>query len=488
MTARTRYPYEITLKTAVNKEGKMIARHATAVVDNGAYSDKGPNTMKYVEGVNSVFYDVPNTKFDGYIVYTNKQFGTGFRGFGNPQITFAIESHVDMIAERLGFDPIEFRIKNANLYGSTTSSGKIVDTHSMVDTLKLAAERANWAEKRALYDRQDRTAKKVRGIGVASMMQSGGGSRGYGFNSTEAFVKISEVGQVTVITPAVEMGQGPRTVLSQIAGEVLGVPMEDIRVIDNDTDIIPFDLGSWGSRTTYVNGIAVKQAAENAKKELLDIASLRFKTPVENLELKSGKIGPKDDWDKALTIKEIASYAAYTEGRIISGKGRFFDPEAPKFVRGEGSHGFPNLVYGCQIAEVEVDTETGRVQVLKIVAAHDVGKALNPKGVEGQLEGGIVQGIGYALTEGVIERDGRNLNPSFLDYKILSAPDIPEIDIIIVEDLNNDGPFKAKGVGEQGIVPTAAAIANAVRHAIGVQIQDLPISPEKILRALGKLS
>lgn len=487
MTARPRYPYTITLKTAVTKEGKIIGRHVTAIVDNGAYSDKGPNTLKYCENVNACFYDVPNTKFDGYIVYTNKQYGTGFRGFGNPQITFAIESQMDLMAERLGFDPVEFRLVNANKKGDMTSNGKLIDTVSFEETVARATEKANWAQKRAEYANQPKDSKKLRGIGIGCILQSGGGSRGYGMNSTDAFVKLSEDGQVTVITPAVEMGQGPRTVLAQIAGEVLGVPMDSIKIIDNDTDIIPYDLGSWGSRTTFINGLAVKAAAEQARAELLDIASLMFNLPAEELTIQAGKIGPVEQWGQAVTIADVTHYAVSRVGTIISGKGRYFDPEAALFARGEGSHNFPNLVFGCQIAEVEVDTETGLVKVLNIVAAHDVGKAINPRAVEGQLEGGIVQGIGYALTEGIMEQDGRTLNPSFLDYKILSSPDIPNMDIIIVEDLDNNGPFQAKGVGEQGIVPTAAAIAGAVQNAVGVRIHDLPLKPEKILRALGKL-
>ncbi|MCM3715921.1 xanthine dehydrogenase family protein molybdopterin-binding subunit [Alkalihalobacillus oceani] len=487
MTARPRYPYQITLKTAVTKEGEIIARHCTATVDNGAYNDKGPNTMSYCENVNSCFYRVPNTKFDGYIAYTNNQYCTGFRGFGNPQITFAIESQMDLIADRLGIDPARFRLLNAHSRDEVTSSGKIIDTESMRDTLEVAMEKARWQEKRELYAKQPENATKRRGIGLACMLQSGGGSRGYGFNSTEAFVKISEEGQVTIITPAVEIGQGPQTAMAQIAGEVLGVPSRSIHIIDHDTDIIPFDLGTWGSRTTFVNGIAVQEAAEQARNELLELAGKMFALPPADLICRDGKIGPADQWEKAVDFAEVTRYAAYTEGRTVSGKGRFFDPEAPKFKRGEGSHNFPNLVYGCQIAEVEVDVETGQVKVLNIVAAHDVGKAINPKAVEGQLEGGIIQGVGYALTEGVVEQEGRNRNPSFLDYKILSSSDIPEMEIIIVEDLENKGPFKAKGVGEQGIVPTAPAIANAISNAIGARIYDLPMKPEKILSALGQL-
>jgi CO/xanthine dehydrogenase Mo-binding subunit len=487
MTARARFPYSFTLKTAVTKEGKILARHCTAIVDNGAYSDKGPNTMSYCENVNACFYDIPNTKFDGYIIYTNKQYGTGFRGFGNPQVTFAIESQMDLIAERLNIDPAEFRLLNSHKRNDITSNGKVIDTDSMRDSLEAAIKKANWFEKRKEYSKQPQNSTKRRGIGMACLLQSGGGSRGYGFNATDAFVKISEEGQVTIITCGVEMGQGPRTVMAQIAGEVLGVSLDNIHIIDNDTDIIPYDLGSWGSRTTFVNGIAVKDAAEKAKQELLEVAAKMFETDSKEITIVEGKVGPIHEFDKAVPIREVARYAVYKEGKLISGKGRFFDPDAPKFARGEGSHNFANLVYGCQIAEVEVDTETGKVEVLKIVAAHDVGRAINPKGVEGQLEGGIVQGIGYALTEGIMEQEGRTLNPSFLDYKILSSSDIPEMEIIIIEDLENDGPYGAKGVGEQGIVPTAAAIANAVHHATGARVSDLPIKPEKVLMALGKL-
>lgn len=486
-TARTRYPYEFKIKLGVNKNGKILARHITAIVDNGAYSDKGPNTLNLCIGVNDVLYNVPNTRFDGYIVYTNNQHGTGFRGFGNPQITFAIESQMDKVAQHLNLDPVEFRLRNANIKGQITSGGKVIDTFSMPETLKIAAERSDFLNKWKKYANQPKNLKKRRGIGLACLGQTGGSTRGYGFNSVDAFVRLSEVGEVTVITSGVEMGQGPQTAMAQIAGEVLGVPLDKINIIDNDTNIIPYDLGSWGSRTTFVNGIAVKNAAEQAKQELMETAAIKFDVPVEQLTLKEGKIGPKDQWIKAEPVTDIVSFATNYVGRTISGKGRYYDAEAPIYARGEGSHSFPTLIYACQVAEVEVDLETGQVKVIKVTAVHDVGKAINPTGVYGQVHGGVVQGIGYALTEGIIQQEGKVLNPSFLDYKILSAPDIPEIDVHLVEDSDNPGPFGAKGVGEQGIIPTAGAIANAINNALKVRIPDLPLNPEKILKYTGGL-
>ena len=487
-TSRTRYPYSFTIKLGLDEEGKILARHVKAIVDTGAYGDKGPNTMNLCMGVNEVMYNVPNTRFEGLIIYTNNQPGTGFRGFGNPQITFAIESQMDDVAERLNIDPLEFRRRNANIQGQVTSGGKLIDTFSMPETLNIATERSDYLKKWTSYAKQPKDAKKRRGIGMACIGQTGGSTRGYGFNSVDAFIKVSEVGEVTVITSGVEMGQGSQTVMAQIAGEVLGITMDRIKIVDYDTTIIPYDLGSWGSRTTFVNGVAVKHAAEDAKQELMGVAADKFSLPKESLILKDGKIGPENDWTSAVAVSEIVRFATKYMGRTISGRGRYYDEEAPVFARGEGSHAFPTLIYACQVAEVEVDMETGQVEILKITAVHDVGRAINPVGVYGQLEGGIVQGIGYAITEGLMQHEGRALNPSFLDYKILSAPDVPEMDIQLVEDSHNPGPFGAKGVGEQGIIPPAAAIGNALKNALGSRISALPFKPEAIMKHTGGLS
>jgi len=475
-TAKTRYGYTIYLKTGAKKDGTLWAREMKVIGDNGAYHDKGPATINFSSMMFGTMYNVPNFRYDGKLVYTNKQMGTAFRGFGNPQITFACETQLDVLAEKLAMDPLKLRLKNANRPGQTTVCGAEITSCGMTECMEAAARSIGWDEKRH--------AKGLRGVGLANMVHTGSGGRFYVYNASEAFIKISEDGTVSLITPALDMGQGAHTAMAQIVAEELGVRLQDINVISNDTDLTPYDLGSWGSRATFMNGNAVLDAARNTKREIVAIASEMLESNPDDIFIEEGKVFSRGSSDK-YSFAELADYAVNRRGAPISGKGRFVDKLPPGLsVQEAYAKNIASFAFGTQAAEVEIDPATGRVRVLKVSAAHETGRTINPTMAEGQIEGSVVQGIGYALMEGLILRNGKVVNDGFLDYKIPTIGDIPEIETILIETNDPHGPFGAKGIGEPGLVPTAPAIANAIYNATGIRIKELPITPEKIFRAL----
>lgn len=478
-TAKTRYPYVMKIKTGVTRDGRIIARQATVIVDNGAYNDKGPSTLNFAGLMFSVMYNIPNLKYDGYGVYTNKHYSTAFRGFGNPQLNFACESQLDAIAAKLKMDPVELRLKNTNRSGDVTRSGAHVTSCGMEECIRKAAEAAGWKEKREAPT--DLGNGRYRGIGAAVMIHTGCGGRYYGYSATDSFIKISEDGQITLVSPAAEIGQGSSTVMAQIVAEVLGVDLDRIKVLGNDTDLTPYDLGAWGSRSTFVCGNAALSAAEAVKKEILEVAAAMLEADPAEIVLREGRAWTDKGGGKSVAFVDIATYAVNKLGYPLSGKGRYEDPVAPTagMERGHGEH-IIAFTFACQIAEVEVDSKTGKVDVLNVVAAHDTGTTVNSLMAEGQIEGSVAQGVGYALTEEAVDPEGRMMNPRFLDYKTWSAADIPDMKVILVESNDPDGPFGAKGIGEPGLVPTAAAIGNAIYHATGKRFFSLPMSQERV--------
>ena len=323
---------------------------------------------------------------------------------------------------------------------------------------------------------------KKRGKGIACMHYP------IGFtsypNPGTAFIKMHQDGTVVVSTGATDVGQGSTTALAQIAAEELGVPYESVTMITSDTERTPFDLGSVASRVTYIVGNAVKQAAAQTKQILLETAEDMLEAGVDDLEVGDGLIYVKGIPDRNVPIAKVAQQATMGKGRPPMGTGSY-NPETT-FLDPETGQGKPyeEYVYATQIAEVEVDTETGEVTVLRLVAAHDCGKAINPMLLEGQLEGGVAMGLGYGLLEEMVSENGQVKNPQFTDYILPTALDVPEIELAIVEDPAPKGPFGAKGVSEAALLPTAPAIINAIYDAVGVRIRDLPATPVKILAAL----
>ncbi len=477
-TAKTRYGYTIYLRTGARKDGRLWAREMKVIGDNGAYHDKGPATLNFSSMMFGTMYNIPHIRYEGTLVYTNKQMGTAFRGFGNPQITFACETQVDALAQKMGMDPLELRLKNANQPDQETFCGAEVTSCGMRECMEAAARALGWKEKRK--------NNGLRGVGLANMVHTGAGGRFYGYNAADAFVKLSDDGTVTLITSALDMGQGAHTAMAQIVAEELGVDLEAVTVISNDTDLTPYDLGSWGSRATFMNGNAALDAAREARKEIIAAASEMMEVAPTDVILEEGKVFAKGSKDK-YTFAELADYAVNKRGAPLSGKGRFVDRLPPGYTIPQAfAKNIPTFAFGTQAAEVEIDPETGEVKVLTVIAAHETGKTINAAMAEGQIEGSVAQGIGYALMEKLVLENGKVINDGFLDYKIPTIGDIPKIETILIETHDPRGPFGAKGIGEPGLVPTAAAIANAIYNACGIRIRELPITREDLLDALEK--
>lgn len=474
----SRHASIVRLRTGVKKDGTIIARHAKVFFDTGAYADRGPTVTDKGSLTSVGPYKVPNVKVEGYCVYTNKVIAGAYRGYGNNQVCWAYESQMDMIAEKLGMDPYEIRIRN------------MMEENYRMPTHKTEAHAVGLPE----------CLKKVKeDIGIFSKtkknmkenIKTGSGfACGYKVSRTpsgaNAFIKINSDGGADIFVSSIEMGQGVNTIFSQIVSEELTIPYDNIRVIAADTDITPFFPASTSSRTTFFLGNALKDATRDIKEQLIKLASEILKTDKQVINLNEGFLFDKTKPENKIKITEIMK-ETYPGGISILGRGTYYHYYPDKVPAHVTLNIKPSLVwmFGAQGFQVEIDIETGRVKIIKAIAAHDVGKALNPMSCEGQIEGGVMQAIGNSMYEDYqFDNDGRVTNPSLLDYKIPSALDMPQFNSIIVESPHREGPYGAKGLGEIVMVPTAPAIANAVYNAIGVRIKELPITPDKILNAL----
>lgn len=485
-TDRARYAVSITLKTGVTFDGRIMASQANVLGDAGAYNEQGLAICHASARMAVGLYCLPAIKADTKVVFTNKVFGGAFRGYGNPQGTFARESQMDEIAAELGIDPFEIRLLNAPCEGEVTVSGVINKCCGFRESLEKGADISGWKEKRG--------KSKIGGIGLAGYIHPGGGViSAHGGNFSSAFIKVEYDGSVDLLTGVPDVGQGSDTVLAQIAAEELGVCFEDVTVHSGDTAITPPTLGVRGSRETFMAGNAVKLAAHKAKLQLLNRAASLLNIKQEELDSGAGKVYVKADPNQFVTVAKVAAKPMYDDAKAfpmgipIIASACYTDPvsKIDDVTTGYGNIA-PAWGYGTQVAEVEVDTETGQVTVLHVTAAHDVGRAINPLAIEGQIEGAIAQGVGMALLESTVWEEGTVLTQQFADYKLPTTMDVPKITSILIETNDPDGPFGAKGVGEAPIVPIAAAIANAIYDAIGVRVRDLPITPDKILYSLKK--
>lgn len=475
VAARPRQPMIFYVRAGAQRGGALLARDVRVVSDNGAYNAWGGHALIGALHAITSLYDVPNVSFQGDVVYTNKPYGGAMRGFGNPQATFAVESTMDMLADRLGLDPVEFRLRNANHPGEVTPQGQRVTSCGMVESIRAASGR---------IDRRPSGRPAARGWGLACYTNVAGGARIYRSDGCGAMVRIDDGGGVTLITGATEIGQGSDTALAQIVAEELGVPMADVRVVNTDTSVKPWDVGSHASRTMFIAGKAALLAAGRARAQLLDEAASKFEARPQDLEIQDARIWVRGSAEKSLSVAQVARGALLRRGgRLIMGEA-FYDPDTYEMDQNLRGHLSAAVSFGSQAAEVEVDPETGEVRVKKIVAAHDVGRAINPMATEGQVEGGVLMGTGFGTCEEMQVEAGTIRNPNFMDYRIPTSIDPPEIEVILVETIDPEGPYGAKGVGETGLIPTAAAIANAVWRATGVRVKDLPVTPEKVLRGL----
>ncbi len=457
MAGNPRHPALITLKTGVTDDGRILAHQARTVFNSGAYGAFKPRV--YIGGASQSGgpYRIPHVHIDSYMVYTNNVPCGHMRSPGKPQVAFAVESHMDMMAKELGLDPYAFRLQNILKDGDTTPVGSNLQHIRAEETLRKAAEAAGWG----------RIEQKPNvGIGIAIADQSQGAGQ------SSASVTIDADGQVKLFMSLWDTGTGAHTIMRQIVAETLTLPSQQVTLVMQDTDAIPFESGPGGTRVTYTAGQAAFGAAQDLRDKLLAVAAELFEEPVDRIQLSQGRFMIAENPQRALSVEDVVKQAIPPTGEPI--RGDMSVTSTP-----------PGITSFCaQVAEVEVDPDTGQVTVKKIVSAHDVGTILNPLTHQGQIEGGMIQGLGYALMEELLTEDGQISTLSLGDYKIPTTNDIPELVTVLLEPGPGPAPYQSKGIGESSNIPVAAAIANAVADAVGGRIMDLPITAEKVFAAL----
>jgi len=481
----TRQPVLLKLRSGCSREGVLTFRDVETVHDNGAYTSWGATTPFVMMQTISSLYRVPNCKYRTRAVYSNNPYAGSFRGYGNLQATFAVEAHMDKLAEAIGMDLLEFRLKNAQLPGEVTPQGMHFKSCGFQDCLRVAAQRSDYQRKHEEFRAQRSNGAPIRrGVGMASMLHVGGGAKIYPSDGCGTILKMDDFAHVTLLTGASEIGQGSETVLAQLVCEELALPLSAVSVVNNDTDITPWDVGVHASRTTFIAGNSALGAARKAKEKILAVAAARFSQLADALDLAQSCVIEKASGRKLSDIGKLIRSLHFSEKAELVMTTYYYEPPSKhqdREFRGDVSAAY---AWATQVAEVEVDTRTGIVRLVKVTGAHDVGRVLNRLGIEGQIEGGIVMGQGYALTENLIIKDGVVCNPSFRDYKLVTAPEIPEMDVAFIETMDGEGPQGAKGVGEAPAICVAAAVGNAIYNATGVRITALPFTPENVYRAL----
>ena len=474
---RPRVFMKINVKLGFKKDGRIRAKHIKVIADNGAYSAKAPAITGVAAMRHDTCYKYSDVKTEAYLVYTNKIPTGAFRGFGNPSAEWAVEQAIDLGAHELGIDPIEIARINAAETGYVSPHGNRVTSCELKQCLDMAEKMIDWKTQRG--NREPNT-----GLGLACTVHVSGKRHFGDYDGSSATIKLNEDGKALILSGEGECGQGVHTAMCQIAAEELGLPVEDVEISRADTDLTTFCLGAFASRLTYVSGNAVKNAAANVKQQLFQQAAEMLEANAEDLVSNDGRIFVAGTQGKSVSVADVARARLFRHnGAPIVGSGSFdADSVLPDSTRFGNESGAYN--YGVQAAQVRVDPETGQVEILKFVIASDCGTVIYPLGAEGQVEGGLSQGIGYALTEGLQIDEGKPVNPNFSDYRIPSMRDMPPLQHAFAESYEPTGPFGAKGLGELNMDPTAAVISNAIFDAVGVRIRTLPITPEKILRAL----
>jgi CO/xanthine dehydrogenase Mo-binding subunit len=471
-----RHPFIITHRTGVKRSGRITAAEIEMISDSGAYPYLSPYVLLYATVASTGPYRVDNLKVDSRSVATNNTFTSAFRGFGAAQAAVAYEQQMDEIAKTLDMDPLDVRRVNYLETGDRNTTGQEIES-------------AVWLEETAtralagLGEKSPAQGPVQIGQGFANYMQSYGRITWF-HDTSRAWVGVELDGTAVIRCGVPDLGAGQVNSLCQIASEVLGVPLDEFTIYSTDSALTPLAGTSTATRQLYMSGNAVHQAASAVRNVLLERAQKHFEEDIDNLALANSQVFVKDNPDQALPLAELAQMCA-AEGLPLSNlalfKAPFTDPIDPETGQGDI---FPDFTFGAHAVEVAVDTETGEIQLLKSVACHDVGRAINHAAVVGQIQGGGAQGLGYALMEEVRVKEGIIQSASLSEYLIPTSRDIPETQSIVLESGSGVGPFGAKGIGEPALTPAAPAVSNAVANALGVRIYDLPLTPEKVLKAL----
>jgi len=478
---RARHPFQIRMKTGVKRDGTLVAREVEVLLDGGAFGDDSPGVLGYSLLMSCGPYRIPHVHCHGRLAYTNKMRFGAFRGFGVPQVTFAGETQMDEIADALGLDPIEFRLKNLKREGDCWLGGQPIESNGVSECLEKVRAVSGWSSE----PRTTRGGESRRALGVACSAHISG------LLSTGAIVRLLEDGTILLNTGSVDIGQGSNTILTQICAEALRVPLELISIASPDTDGSPYNWGTTASRVTYMTGTSVIGAAAEVERKIKDQAAEILECAPEDLELvPGGLVAVKGIPQRNVSFATVSGRAHWAAGGPIIGSHSWVfnqktvDPKRATVV----GLPFPQIgafVFNATAVDVEVDDTTGKCKVLRAWSACDVGRAINPQMVEGQIEGAFVQGLGFALFEEMVWNGAQLINPTLMDYKIPTFMEAPsELKAIIVESHDPRGPYGAKSVGEIGINSVAAAITNAVNAAIGVRVRRLPLTPPRVLEAM----
>jgi 4-hydroxybenzoyl-CoA reductase subunit alpha len=504
----------VDLKTGVNKDGRITAVKARVVQDGGAYCSYGVVTILYSGALLGALYDIPNIQYDGYRVLTNKPACGAMRGHGTVNVRFAFESQLDEIAGAIDMDPAEIRRRNLLQPPCITVNGLRVQSYGLPECIDQVVTRSHWDERKGKLG-------KGRGLGIACSHYVSGAANSIirsDMPHSTVNIKIDRDGGVVVYTGASDIGQGSDTMVAQVAAEVLGCTLRRVKVVAADTDVTPIDIGSYSSRVTFMNGNATLRAAQEVKKQIASAAAKKMNCSPEELVFREDRVGRKDHGDRNVRPTQ-ASVSGRVEGQILrgslqqkrkdegpkdamtfeeavvaaidfhgalTGTGSYAPPAEARGGKhkGAGVGPSPAYSYSAQVAEVSVDEDTGEVTVHKVWAAHDCGRALNPVSVEGQIIGSVWMGMGQALTEEMVWKDGMLMNPGLLEYRSPSSVESPEVEPIIVESIDPEGPFGAKEASEGSLAATIPAIANAIYDAVGIRLHESPFTPERVLAAL----
>ena len=487
---RGRHPVLMWIKTGFTKDGDITGCHLKTWLDGGAYGSYGVASTFYTGVINPVSYKIPVYKFEGARIFTNKPPCGPKRGHGTPQPRFALECQIDKAAEQLGLDPAEMRRRIATEPFTKTANHLTVTTTGLKECIDKVVEASDWQDKwngwRQSDARRSRSGSKRRGVGfVCSAYMTGAGTAIYWNNMPHSgvIVRADRSGGVAVLCGATDIGQGSDSILAYLPAEVLGIDPKDVRVHPADTDLTPVDLGSYSSRVTLMCGVAAIQAAERLKAAILKAVAKQLEVEPEQLVMRDRTVGVPDNPDKSVSFARAVELAEAMHG-VLAFTGAYAPPKRAGKYKGGGVGPSPCYSYSACVVELDVDEETGEIDLRDVWIAHDIGRALNPLLVEGQVEGSIYMGIGEALMEEQVFRKGLHKIPSMLEYKSPTTLETPEIHTILVETDDPEGPFGGKEAGQGPLLPVIPAIANAVYHAVGVRIDEIPVTADKILKAL----
>ncbi len=484
-SAPTRQPAVIHMRTGCTADGTLTFRSADVLLDNGAYTSWGPTIPVIMMRTTSGHYRVPVVAFSAQAIYTNNPYAGSFRGYGNVQATYATAQQMDMLVEQLDIDPLEFHLKNAQVSGETTPQKSFLRECALAECLTTAAGACDYTRKRAQNRREWDSGNRFRkGIGLASSIHNAGGAKIHKSDGCGTILKLDDYARATIITGASEIGQGIDAVINLIIAEELGIPLEHITIINNDSDVAPWDVGVHASRTTFIAGNGARRAAVKAKNQILAAAETLLGIPAAGLDLRSGHVVQEADGEVVIKLDKLLRQMHFQEKSELVMVTDYYEPNSEPEGADHISDHSAAYSHAVHIAEVTVDTYTGEVRVDKVTSAQDVGRVINRLGLEGQIEGGIAIGLGYALSENMQLEQGILKNPCFRDYKVVTAPEMPELDLHFIESDCAEGPYGAKGASELPTIVIAPAVANAVCNASGIRYLDPPLSHEKVARAI----